>query len=375
MSAIQDTMIEPPNFAYDWYTPLISSEVKKGKITPLKFMGEDLIVFRNDAGKVIVMDGNCPHFGADLSKGDICDNMIRCPFHGFYFDESGQCIKGDVVKDPSTLEKITLGTWAVEECAGQIFIWHGADQNKPTRPLPIKDIDWDLWTTPVTSSRRTITNSNMCYLTENIIDMQHFDTVHKWRLNELIDGPLVNEQGEFCTEIDVTVVLAAQSEAAWARIIGGFIKMTTNIKFRVFSPGLAIATSNAGTDEAPKRVTRNIVCIYPINEKDVSIRVAVAFQKKPETSTRNRLINAISKPSAYLGALITARIAVSDFDGDLKVWNNRKYLTNPKYVKEDGPMILFRQWYLRFWHEDYMHELTNPVTTGNKIPAIKVAQI
>lgn len=375
MSAIQDTMIEPPNFAYDWYTPLISNEVKKGKIVPLTFMGEELIVFRNDEGKVIVMDGVCPHFGADLSKGDICDNMVRCPFHGFYFDSTGQCVKGDVVKDPSTLEKITIGTWVAEECAGQIFIWHGPDRQNPTRPLPVKDLNWDEWTTPVTSKRRTITNSNMCYLTENIIDMQHFDTVHKWKLNELIDGPLVNDAGEFCTEIDVSIVLAAQSESAWARIIGKLIKMKTNISFRVFSPGLAVATSNAGTKEAPKRVARNMVCIYPINEKDVSIRVACSFQKKPNDSALNRFINKISVPTAYLGGVFTSKVAVSDFDGDLKVWNNRKYLTNPKYVKEDGPMILFRKWYLRFWHEDYAHELNNPLTTGNKVPAIKVAQI
>lgn len=374
MSAIKDTMIEPPNFAYDWYTPLSSHEVKKGKISPLNFMGNELIIFRNDKNKVIVMDGVCPHFGADMAKADICDNLVRCPFHGFYFDDQGQCVKGDIVKDPETLQKIKISTWAVEEVAGQIFIWHGPSR-VPSRPLPIQSLDWENWTTPVTSKKRTITNSNMCYLTENIIDMQHFDTVHRWQLHELIEGPLINESGVFCTEIDVTVTLSAQSESAWARFIGQLIKMKTNISFRVYSPGLAVATSNAGTKELPKRVARNIVCICPINKKDVSIRVAVVFLKKPNDSAINRFINSISKPAAYLGALVTSKIAVADFDGDLKVWNNRKYLPNPKVVKEDGPMILFRKWYLRFWHEAYAHELTDPSSPRNNVSAIKLHEV
>jgi len=374
-NAIQDTMVEPPNFPYDWYTPLTSEEVKKGKITPFSFMGEKLIAFRNDEGKVIVMDGVCPHFGADMSRGSIVDGMVRCYFHGFYFDSDGQCQKGEVVEDPTTLSKITIGTRVAEECAGQVFLWHGLSKT-PERSLPLLDLDWDDWTTPITSKKRIIANSNICYMTENIIDMQHFATVHKWILHELVEGPLVNEAGEFCTDIKVTVSPGAQSENAFIRFSTSWIKMLARIKFCVYSPGLAVATSfTGGTDEKPKVIARNIVCIYPANENDVCIRVAISFQNKAEDASKIPGVNLLKDFGFWVGAQINARIAVADFDGDLKVWENRTYLANPKFVKEDGPMVLFRKWYLRFWHQDYMHELTNPTTTGNKVPHIKVAQI
>jgi len=374
-SAIHDTMVQPPNFAYGWYAPLVAHEVTSKKITGFNFMGKSLIAYRNKEGKVVVLDGVCPHFGADLSKGDMCDGQVRCYFHGFYFDDNGKCTKGDVVKDPSTLEKIVVEKYPVEECAGQIWIWHGLNPSVPDIPLPIKDLNWDEWSTPVTSKQRKITNSNMCYQTENIIDMQHFDTVHKWRLHELVDGPRVDEEGRFVTDIKVTVVLGAQSGTFFGKLIGKFVQMHARICFKVYSPGNAIATSYRGTEIDDNNAGRNIVCIYPIDEKNVSIRVACCFKKSPNDTAFNRLKNKLTKPTDWLIGTITALIAVADFDGDLKVWDNRTYLSHPKYVKEDGPMILFRKWYLRFWHQDYLHEMVNPATTGNKIPSIKAAQI
>lgn len=374
-SALRDTMIEPPNYAYGWYAPLVAHEVTKKKITGFNFMGQKLIAFRNKEGKVVVLDSVCPHFGADLSKGDLCDGQVRCYFHGFYFNDQGQCTKGDVVKDPSTLEKISVPKYSVEECAGQIWIWHGPNPRVPDIELPIKNLNWEEWSTPVTSKQRLIVDSNMCYLTENIIDMQHFDTVHKWTLHELVDGPLVDEEGRFVTDIKVTVSPGAQSPKPWVRALTSWIGMKARICFRVYSPGNAIATSYRGTEIDEENAQRNVVCIYPVDEKTVSIRVACIIKKNPPTTSWNRFKNTISKPMDFLVGKIMAAIAVADFDGDLKVWNNRKYLTNPKYVKEDGPMILFRKWYLRFWHQDYLHELANPATTGNKVPSIKAAQV
>jgi len=368
-------MIEPPNFAYGWYTPLVSHEVTNKKITGFHYMGKKLIAYRNKEGKVIVMDSVCPHFGADLSKGDLCSGEVRCYFHGFYFNEDGQCTKGDVVEDPKTLEKIRLPKYAVEECAGQIWIWHGPNPSVPDIELPIKNLNWEEWSTPVTSKQRKIEDSNMCFLSENIIDMQHFDTVHKWTLHELVDGPLVDEEGRFVTDIKVTVSPGAQSENAVVRALTSWIKMSARICFRVYSPGNAIATSYRGTEVDEDNAQRNIVCIYPIDENNVSIRVACTMRMSPPTTGWNRLKNALNRPMHFLVGHLMAKIAVSDFDGDLKVWNNRKYLGSPKFVKEDGPMILFRKWYLRFWHQDYFHELVEPTTVGNKVPNIKAAQV
>lgn len=372
----QDTMIEPPNYAYGWYAPLVSNEVSAKKIKGFNFMGKPLIAYRNSGGVVVVMDAVCPHFGADLAKGDICEGKVRCYFHGLYFDDDGQCVKGDLIQDNKKLERIQVTTYVVEECAGQIWIWHGTDMSKPDIPLPIKDMDWDQWSQPVTSRQRTITNSNMCYLTENIIDLQHFAVVHKWTVHEVVDGPRVEESdGTFIADIKVTNNPGAQSPRAWVRAITRPLTMDSRIRFKVYSPGCAIAVSNPGLEIDETKLGRNIVCIYPIDEKTVSIRVAVCFKKSDVNGVVDKKKMQRSKPLDWLIAKAVSLIAVNDFDGDIRVWNNREYLPRPKLVKEDGPMILFRKWYLRFWHHDYLHELQNPGTTGNKIANIRQTQV
>ncbi|MBT8151585.1 MAG: Rieske 2Fe-2S domain-containing protein [Gammaproteobacteria bacterium] len=369
-----DTMIEPPNYAFGWYAPLLAREVSRKKIRGFNFMGKKLIAYRNDKNDVVILDSVCPHFGADLSKGDICEGQVRCYFHGFFFDENGQCTKGELVKNTEKLERIRVRKYSVDECAGQIWIWHGPDNGEPLIPNPIRDMNWEEWSTPVTSRQRTIVDSNMCYLTENIIDLQHFAVVHKWTLHEVVDGPRVDEDGTFIADIKVANNPGAQSPHAWVRALTHPLKMDSRIRFKVYSPGCAIAVSNPGKEIHKTKLGRNIVCIYPIDETTVSIRVAVCFKKSDPDGNIDYKKMQRSKRLDWLMAKIVSLIAVQDFDGDLKVWNNRKYLSRPQLVKEDGPMILFRKWYLRFWHNDYLHELIDPQTTGNKIPSIRVSQ-
>ena len=46
-TALRDTMIELPNFAYGWYAPLVSHEVTQKKIKGFNHMGKSLLAFRN----------------------------------------------------------------------------------------------------------------------------------------------------------------------------------------------------------------------------------------------------------------------------------------------------------------------------------------
>lgn len=374
-SAVQDTMIEPPNYAFGWYAPLVANEVNDKKILGFNFMGKPLIAYRNQTGKVIIMDGVCPHFGADLSKGDICDGQVRCYFHGFYFNEHGQCTKGDLVEDPTKLARIKIEPYVAEECCGQIWIWHGPNSSEPDIPLPIKDMDWDDWSTPVTSRQREVINSNMCYLTENIIDLQHFAVVHQWELHEVVEGPKIEKDGTFIADIKVGNNPFAQRKSKLLKKLTRFLTTHSRIRTVVYSPGCAIATINPGFEYDESKVGRSVVVIYPRDQKTVSIRVAVCFKKQPLGEGFIKGNALLSQLKHWFFATLISKIAVKDFDGDLKVWNNRQYLSNPKIVKEDGPMLLFRKWYLRFWHADYRHELINPESTGKKIPTLRSSQL
>ena len=72
---------------------LKSSELERDG-APVRFMllGEKLIAFRDSAGRVGVMDHRCPHRCASLFLGRNEEGGLRCLYHGWKFDTSGQCI-------------------------------------------------------------------------------------------------------------------------------------------------------------------------------------------------------------------------------------------------------------------------------------------
>ncbi len=55
-------------------------------------LGEKLIAFRDQAGRVGVMDHRCPHRCASLFYGRNEPGGMRCVYHGWQFDADGNCI-------------------------------------------------------------------------------------------------------------------------------------------------------------------------------------------------------------------------------------------------------------------------------------------
>ena len=65
----------------------------------VRLLGEDLITFRDSDGEVGLIAANCPHRGASLFFGRNEDCGIRCVYHGWKFDISGQCV--DMPSEPA----------------------------------------------------------------------------------------------------------------------------------------------------------------------------------------------------------------------------------------------------------------------------------
>lgn len=76
----------------NWYVLGHSKEIRNGGVHGFKIFGMNLVAFRDESGRVVVMPDSCPHRNAPLSGGRIENGHIVCPYHGWKFDSDGQCV-------------------------------------------------------------------------------------------------------------------------------------------------------------------------------------------------------------------------------------------------------------------------------------------
>src|ERR1700716_159545 len=128
-----------------WLPALLPSELPGPDSDPIRFriLGEDLVAFRDSNGKVGFLAHHCPHRGASLFFGRNEEAGLRCVYHGWKFDTSGQCI--DMPNEPSTFgtgipaesdfkTKVRAVAYPAAEYAGLVWIYMGPPGKQP--PLP-----------------------------------------------------------------------------------------------------------------------------------------------------------------------------------------------------------------------------------------------
>src|SRR5579862_2085313 len=77
-----------------WLPALLAREVPQpdGPPVRVRLLGEDLIAFRDSAGKVGLLAAHCSHRGASLFFGRNEEHGLRCVYHGWKYDVEGQCV-------------------------------------------------------------------------------------------------------------------------------------------------------------------------------------------------------------------------------------------------------------------------------------------
>src|SRR6476646_9524441 len=76
-----------------WQPAALSEELPPGAAPmPITLFGEELVLFRDDQGRLGLIGLHCSHRGADLSFGRLEDGGLRCIYHGWLYDVHGRCL-------------------------------------------------------------------------------------------------------------------------------------------------------------------------------------------------------------------------------------------------------------------------------------------
>jgi 5,5'-dehydrodivanillate O-demethylase len=103
----------------------ITAENPKKRV---RIMGESLLVFRDASGRLGCVEEFCKHRGASLYYGYVEESAIRCCYHGWAYDRSGQCIEQPFEPRGSRFkDEIRLKSYPVQALGGLLFAYMGPD--------------------------------------------------------------------------------------------------------------------------------------------------------------------------------------------------------------------------------------------------------
>lgn len=160
-----------------WLPVLLSSELPTPDGEPVRFkaLGEDLIAFRDSAGLVGIVDAYCPHRGAPLFYGRNEENGLRCVYHGWKFDVTGQCVDMPTsYPDLNAKDGMRIKAYPAREFADIVWVYMGPTDRMPELP----HMEFGM----VSPSHRFVSKKwqdcNWVQALEGSIDTAHFTYTH-----------------------------------------------------------------------------------------------------------------------------------------------------------------------------------------------------
>jgi 5,5'-dehydrodivanillate O-demethylase len=160
-----------------WWPIAGESELAAQATRPVRLLGEDLVLYKDLSGTYGLVDRHCPHRRADLSYGYVEDCGLRCNYHGWLYDETGQCIAQpyeDMAHPEVNLKaRIRIKAYPVAAKGGILFAYLG--------PLPAPLLpDWEFFHWPNGFVQIVLSEipCNWLQCQENSIDPVHHEWMH-----------------------------------------------------------------------------------------------------------------------------------------------------------------------------------------------------
>jgi len=156
-----------------WF-PVGCSEFLTTKPLRVKLLGEELVLYRGTDGQPVVMALRCAHRGVALDHGRVEGDCIRCPYHGWLYDRSGQCLEQPAELEGSSFkDRIKLRAYQAQEFGGLVFGYLGPE---PAPLLPLYDV-LRMEEGVKTLHVQTV-YANWFNHVENIVDISHLTWLH-----------------------------------------------------------------------------------------------------------------------------------------------------------------------------------------------------
>ena len=325
----------PSPFPEGWYFVATRQAVLKAGLIQKTWMGENVVVWCDEDGRVCVAESVCPHLGSDLGPaagGCVRDGRLVCPFHGYEYDATGQCVATPFAPPPRTAK---LRVFETREILGLLFAWWGLGGREPQWSLPSEPPDQARWSGFAIKTLRFPGHPQET--SENSVDFAHLRHVHGYDdvnpVRVSMDGPFLESRFDFKTKRTIARVAT--------------LTFDTSVITHVFGLGYSfveIREHSIGVD------SRLWVLATPVD--GILIDLSLVSQVREIRKPRRRIAGLGFLPVGWRAPLLN-KFMVSqqrhDVLQDVVIWSRKQYRSRPRLSASDGKIMPFRHYCAQFY--------------------------
>jgi vanillate O-demethylase monooxygenase subunit len=194
-----------------WYVAATSDEISEMPVGR-RLLGQDVVLWRGLAGRVIAMENRCAHRAFPLSHGKVDAGRLVCGYHGCTYDAEGNCVH--IPSQPLVPTGMRVPVFPVIEEPPFVWIWVGppaaATGKQPPRRPWIADPQWS------TFGSEWKVSANYLMVHEHYLDFSYAPVVHASDLPPGMSSmPAFNDVEVTEHAVTYTRILPAAPLAGW----------------------------------------------------------------------------------------------------------------------------------------------------------------
>lgn len=110
-----------------WTPVALLDDVAPGRAKDLAILGQHFTYYRGVGGEPHIVSHLCPHRNVALSVGWVEDDCIRCFYHGWKYDATGQCLE-QPAENNAFARKVKISSYPLIVLHGIIFGFFGSGE-------------------------------------------------------------------------------------------------------------------------------------------------------------------------------------------------------------------------------------------------------
>ncbi len=161
-----------------WYVACSAEEID---VKPLgrTICNERIVFYRGPEGKAVALEDFCPHRGAPLSLGTVCEGNLVCGYHGLAMGCDGKTVSmpGQRVRGFPAIR-----SFPIQERYGFVWIWPG--EQEKADPALIPHMEWHDNPDWAYGGGKYHLKADYRLMIDNLMDLTHETYVHSTSIGQ-----------------------------------------------------------------------------------------------------------------------------------------------------------------------------------------------